>query len=437
MCGIVGVVAERNAVPILMEGLRRLEYRGYDSAGIAVLGADQRLARVPRRGQGEDARGGPRSGPHRGARRHRAYPLGHSRRSHPAQRPPARLARRHRGRAQRHHRESRGAARRTHRSGLHVRLGDRYRGDRAPDPPSSGHERRACTRRCAKRSPSSTGPTRWRWWRRAIPKPSSSRARDVRSWSDSASTRTSSLPTLRPCCRSRGASCFSRKAMSPRSGAHRSPSSTRTVRAPTRAVLESELPADAVERGPYRHFMLKEIHEQPRAIAQTLEERVSGAKLLDAAFGPGAQEAFKTSQSRAHRRLRHELSRGPRRRLFHRAVFAASRHASRSRASTATATRSSPPDTLFVTISQSGETADTLAALRNARRAGYLSTLVDLQRRRELHGARIRARTVDAGGTRDRRRLHQGLHHAAHGAWHAHRRAREAPRRRTPSASAS
>src|SRR5580698_393168 len=37
MCGIVGVVAERNAIPILMEGLRRLEYRGYDSAGLAVL----------------------------------------------------------------------------------------------------------------------------------------------------------------------------------------------------------------------------------------------------------------------------------------------------------------------------------------------------------------------------------------------------------------
>jgi glucosamine--fructose-6-phosphate aminotransferase (isomerizing) len=36
MCGIVGAVAERNVVPILMEGLRRLEYRGYDSAGIAV-----------------------------------------------------------------------------------------------------------------------------------------------------------------------------------------------------------------------------------------------------------------------------------------------------------------------------------------------------------------------------------------------------------------
>ena len=37
MCGIVGAVAERDVVPILLEGLRRLEYRGYDSAGIAVV----------------------------------------------------------------------------------------------------------------------------------------------------------------------------------------------------------------------------------------------------------------------------------------------------------------------------------------------------------------------------------------------------------------
>ena len=36
MCGIVGATAERNVVPILVEGLRRLEYRGYDSAGVAV-----------------------------------------------------------------------------------------------------------------------------------------------------------------------------------------------------------------------------------------------------------------------------------------------------------------------------------------------------------------------------------------------------------------
>jgi glucosamine--fructose-6-phosphate aminotransferase (isomerizing) len=55
MCGIVGAVARRNVVPILMEGLRRLEYRGYDSAGIAVVnGKLQRLrsaGRVAQLGQ--------------------------------------------------------------------------------------------------------------------------------------------------------------------------------------------------------------------------------------------------------------------------------------------------------------------------------------------------------------------------------------------------
>ncbi len=46
MCGIVGAVAERNVVPILLEGLRRLEYRGYDSAGVAVIADDGDLRRV-------------------------------------------------------------------------------------------------------------------------------------------------------------------------------------------------------------------------------------------------------------------------------------------------------------------------------------------------------------------------------------------------------
>ena len=37
MCGIVGAIAKRDVVPILLEGLRKLEYRGYDSAGLAVV----------------------------------------------------------------------------------------------------------------------------------------------------------------------------------------------------------------------------------------------------------------------------------------------------------------------------------------------------------------------------------------------------------------
>ncbi|MBE9568217.1 MAG: glutamine--fructose-6-phosphate aminotransferase, partial [Proteobacteria bacterium] len=51
MCGIVGAVAERNVTPILLEGLRRLEYRGYDSAGIAVLDQDDCISRVRRVGK--------------------------------------------------------------------------------------------------------------------------------------------------------------------------------------------------------------------------------------------------------------------------------------------------------------------------------------------------------------------------------------------------
>ena len=46
MCGIVGAIAQRNVVPILIEGLQRLEYRGYDSAGLAVREADGHLGRI-------------------------------------------------------------------------------------------------------------------------------------------------------------------------------------------------------------------------------------------------------------------------------------------------------------------------------------------------------------------------------------------------------
>ena len=49
MCGIVGAIANRDIVPVLIEGLRRLEYRGYDSAGVAVLdGSIRRVRRVGR-----------------------------------------------------------------------------------------------------------------------------------------------------------------------------------------------------------------------------------------------------------------------------------------------------------------------------------------------------------------------------------------------------
>jgi glutamine---fructose-6-phosphate transaminase (isomerizing) len=141
-----------------------------------------------------------------------------------------------------------------------------------------------------------------------------------------------------------------------------------------RAVHESDMQAEAAERGPYRHFMLKEIHEQPLAVSQTLEERTAGGKLLDAAFGPSAASVFKRVKAvhiaacgtSYHSGLVgayfiEQVCRIPAR------VEIASEYRYRNPVVT--------PDTLFVTISQSGETADTLAALRNAKRAGYLSTL--------------------------------------------------------------
>jgi glucosamine--fructose-6-phosphate aminotransferase (isomerizing) len=64
-----------------------------------------------------------------------------------------------------------------------------------------------------------------------------------------------------------------------------------------RPIRESELSADAAERGQYAHFKLKEIHEQPRALADTLSERVANGRLLEAAFGPAATEVFKRTQT--------------------------------------------------------------------------------------------------------------------------------------------
>src|SRR5207248_250560 len=132
--------------------------------------------------------------------------------------------------------------------------------------------------------------------------------------------------------------------------------------------------AEVAERGPYRHFMLKEIHEQPRAIDDTLQERVANGRLLEAAFGPAATEVFRRTQSV------HIVACGT---SFHAASCAryfieqvakvpctvdiASEYRYRNPLV--------PVDSLFVSVSQSGETADTLAALRLARQSGYLSTL--------------------------------------------------------------
>ena len=136
MCGIVGAIAERNIVPILMEGLRRLEYRGYDSAGLAVLNGSKHLTRLRTVGKvkmlDEALEQTPTTGKVGIAHtRWATHGVPSERNAHPHY-----LAGRPRDRPQRHHRESRRAARRAEATGLQVYFGDRYRGHRPPHPPS-------------------------------------------------------------------------------------------------------------------------------------------------------------------------------------------------------------------------------------------------------------------------------------------------------------
>jgi len=395
MCGIVGVVAERNAVPILMEGLRRLEYRGYDSAGIAVI--DQgRLAR--RRTVGkvkvlQDAIDASPIGGHVGIAHTRwaTHGVPTTENAHPQMSRGA-IAIVHNGIIENHE---------TLRADL---KGRGYQFTSETDTEVIAH--------------------RIHWHLRdstdlygavlkTVTELQGAYALAVISEADpecivvaregcpvaiglgiDENFVASDVAALLPVTRrfmfldEGDVAEIRRKSIKIQDAAGR--------RA-TRPVRESELPPDAVERGQYRHFMLKEIHEQPRAIAQTLEERVAGGKLLDAAFGPAAQKVF------AKTKAVHIAACGT---SYHAGLVASyfieqiCRIPARVEISSEYRYRDPviTPDTLFVTLSQSGETADTLAALRNAKQARYLSTLT-MQCRRELDGAGIGTGATHPRGT--------------------------------------
>ncbi len=137
-----------------------------------------------------------------------------------------------------------------------------------------------------------------------------------------------------------------------------------------RPVRESELTADAAERGAYRHYMQKEIFEQAQAVANTLEGRISGERVLEEAFGPAAAEIFDAVQGV------HIIACGT---SYHAGLIGrywleslagipcSVEVASEFRYRKQVVRRNS----LVVTISQSGETADTLAGLKEAKRLGF------------------------------------------------------------------
>jgi glucosamine--fructose-6-phosphate aminotransferase (isomerizing) len=134
----------------------------------------------------------------------------------------------------------------------------------------------------------------------------------------------------------------------------------------TRAVHVSELTADMAELGHYRHYMQKEIHEQPRALTDTLQTAVMGSTLSPALFGPEAEATL--SRVKAVTILACGTSYHAGRVAGYWLESIAGIPTNVEIASEYRYRDTIPnPDALIVTISQSGETADTLAALRLAR----------------------------------------------------------------------
>jgi len=372
MCGIVGGVAERNVVPILMEGLRRLEYRGYDSAGIAIRREDGirrhralgKVAELQAKLDSDPLEGGTGIAHTRWA----THGVPSEANAHPHVSDPE-IAIVHNGIIENHEAlradlQDKGYAFTSetdteviaHR--IHLHLQD-----------SEGLEE-AVRKTVAELEGayalvvmSRDEPGKLVLAREGCPVVIGAGIGENFVASDVAAL----LPVTRKFMFLEEGDI----AVVTRDGVVITDGNGKLVK---RKVTESELTADAVERGQFRHYMLKEIYEQARAVADTLSDRIAGGRVLDAALGPTADAVL--SKTRAVQIVACGTS-------YHAGLIArywieeycgvpcrveiASEYRYRKVVV--------PDGGLFITISQSGETADTLAALRKAKESGYLATL--------------------------------------------------------------
>ncbi len=373
MCGIVGAIAERNVTPILLEGLRRLEYRGYDSAGIVTLDQrDQRLHRTRTVGKVQALAERLRREPVRGSlgiahTRWATHGEPSERNAHPHVSNDS-VAVVHNGIIE-NYRELKEEL---------ITAGYRFESDTDTEVVAHLIDQRM----------RETG--------------------DLLAAMQQAVARLTGAYSLGVICRDDPERLIAARVGSPlvlgigieehfiASDVFALAPVTQTfvfleegdladVRRESFTLYDGE--GQAVERplsyagqmagaagkGGYRHFMLKEIFEQPAVVAETLEGRIHQGRLLEDGFGPEAPALFEQVQGV------HIIACGT---SYHAglvarywlenlgvpcAVEVASEYRYRRGVT--------PPGTLFVSISQSGETADTLAALRAARERGYLSTL--------------------------------------------------------------
>ena len=142
----------------------------------------------------------------------------------------------------------------------------------------------------------------------------------------------------------------------------------------TREITKIDISSQATSKGEYKHYMEKEIYEQPQAILNTIDGRIGGEDVLDNIFGLGSTELFAKVK-------RIQI-----------VACGTSLHAGRVAANWFSSISELPcqidyaseyryrnphvdEDSLLITISQSGETADTLAALRYAKEKDYLASV--------------------------------------------------------------
>lgn len=144
------------------------------------------------------------------------------------------------------------------------------------------------------------------------------------------------------------------------------------VERPVKQLTDEHVVAD---KGGYRHFMLKEIFEQPAVLTRTLQGRISKTRVMEQAFGADAEKIFDQVKGIQIVACGTSYHAGLVAKYWFESIAGLPCNvevASEYRYRKVFVSK----DTLFITISQSGETADTLAALREAKKSHYLASLV-------------------------------------------------------------
>ncbi|MCX7272380.1 MAG: glutamine--fructose-6-phosphate transaminase (isomerizing) [Burkholderiales bacterium] len=380
MCGIVGAVAQRNVVPILIEGLRRLEYRGYDSAGIAVLnGKMERVRSVGRVADllarateaGADAPTGighTRWATHGGVTETNAHP-------HASSSPEAEISVVHNGIIENH-------------EALRTRLrAQGYEFSSQTDTEVIAHlvhslvagglalfaavqaavrelEGAYAIAAISRREPHTVvGSRRGSPLLLGVGDAGSGQGENFLASDASALLQV----TRHVAYLEEGDVVEIRLDGFTVVDQHGQPA--------VRPIVESRLSAESIDLGRYAHYMQKEIFEQPGAIANTLEMVTGGAALSAQLFGSQAEAVF--GRTRQILILACGTS-------YHAGLVAKYWIESVAKLPVAVEIASEyryresvpQPDTLVITISQSGETIDTLSALQHAQGLGLTDSLV-------------------------------------------------------------